>query len=205
MELILIRHALPVRHLAESGAADPGLSPEGFAQAEHLARWLATETISAVYSSPMRRAVETARPVAEALGLEPVLESSLSEWDRNAAEYVPVEELKRNNDPRWQALVRGEWEGDESPEEFSSRVRRSIDTIVESHPSATVAVVCHGGVINDYLAGILSLATNRFFYPNYTSINRILASQRGHRGILSINETPHLRGTGLPIGVFDVR
>ena len=40
-----------------------------------------------------------------------------------------------------------------------------------------------------------------FFYPNYTSIHRIAAARSGERSILTINETAHLRGTGLPIGI----
>ena len=43
-----------------------------------------------------------------------------------------------------------------------------------------------------------------FFYPNYTSINRIAAARGGERSIVTLNETSHLRGTGLPIGVFQV-
>lgn len=205
MQLILVRHALPVRHLVTEGAADPELSTDGRAQAEHLARWLADERIAAIYTSPMRRAVETSEPVARTLGIAPIVDARLSEWDRNASEYVPVEELKRTNDPRWQALVRGDWEGDETPAEFSARVRAAIEEIIGAHASSTVAVVCHGGVINDFLAGVLGLSTNRFFYPNYTSISRVMASRSGHRAVVSVNETAHLRGSGLPTGVFDER
>jgi len=41
-----------------------------------------------------------------------------------------------------------------------------------------------------------------FFYPNYTGINRVAAARTGQRQILSVNETAHLRGTGLPIGLY---
>jgi probable phosphoglycerate mutase len=41
-----------------------------------------------------------------------------------------------------------------------------------------------------------------FFYPNYTSIHRIAASRGGHRSIVTVNETAHLRGTGLPMGLL---
>ena len=41
-----------------------------------------------------------------------------------------------------------------------------------------------------------------FFYPNYTSIHRVAAARSGERSVLSLNETCHLRGTGLPIGLF---
>ena len=40
-----------------------------------------------------------------------------------------------------------------------------------------------------------------FFYPNYTSIHRIVASRRGHREVVTLNETAHLRGSGLPMGL----
>jgi probable phosphoglycerate mutase len=49
---------------------------------------------------------------------------------------------------------------------------------------------------------VLGLAGNQFFYPNYTSIHRVAASSKGHRSILSVNESGHLRGTGLPVGLF---
>ena len=41
-----------------------------------------------------------------------------------------------------------------------------------------------------------------FFYPNYTSINRVAASRGGDRTIVTVNETSHLRHTGLPMGIF---
>ena len=64
-------------------------------------------------------------------------------------------------------------------------------------------MVCHGGVINIYLAAVLGPRSVRpgFFYPNYTSIHRVMAASTGQRSILTINETSHLRSTGLPIGL----
>ena len=63
--------------------------------------------------------------------------------------------------------------------------------------------MCHGGVINGYLCHVLGLTDPRgFFYPNYTSINRVAAARSGARSIVTINETSHLRGTGLPMGLF---
>jgi probable phosphoglycerate mutase len=63
--------------------------------------------------------------------------------------------------------------------------------------------VCHGGVINAYLTHILGIEDpSGFFYPNYTSIHRVAAARSGERSVLTINETAHLRGTGLPIGLF---
>lgn len=56
MELLLIRHALPVRREVAQGAADPELSEAGHAHAAHLAEYLASEEIRALYSSPLQRA-----------------------------------------------------------------------------------------------------------------------------------------------------
>jgi probable phosphoglycerate mutase len=203
MELLLIRHALPVRRELVVGAADPELSPAGRAQAHHLAEYLAAERLDAVYCSPLRRAVETGIPVAARQGVEPIVVDDVAEWDRMSPEYVPVEELKAAADQRWRDLVDGVWTSDEGPDVFRDRVLAAIERLVGAHSGGRIAVVCHGGVINTYLAAVLGLDPARpgFFYPNYTSIHRVMAAGTGQRSILTINETSHLRGTGLPIGL----
>src|SRR3954451_12544238 len=71
MELLLIRHALPIRIEGEEGtAADPELADLGHEQARALADYLAGEHIDRLYVSPLRRAVQTAEPVSKQLGLE---------------------------------------------------------------------------------------------------------------------------------------
>jgi probable phosphoglycerate mutase len=204
MELLLIRHAIPVRREVEVGPADPDLSEAGWQQARLLAEYLAAEQIDAVYSSPMRRAVQTATPLSEATGLTPRLEDDVAEYDRHSNEYIPVEELKATNDPRWKEMLDGGWNvAEETEQEFVDRVFRGIESIIDANQSAKVAVVCHGGVINAYIARILGLGNQRgFFYPNYTSIHRIAAARSGERSVVTINETSHLRGTGLPMGLF---
>ena len=96
------------------------------------------------------------------------------------------------------------WAGNDPRDEFDERVRTSIDRIIGDHAGDTVAVVCHGGVINLVLADVLGIAAEGpgFFYPNYTSIHRVAASRSGIRSIVTINETSHLRDTGLPMGLF---
>jgi probable phosphoglycerate mutase len=204
MELMLIRHALPVRRELEQGIADPELSEAGVAQARLLAAYLASETIDALYSSPLLRARQTAAPIAVANGLDTVIVDDVAEWDRTSSEYVPIEELKAAGDPRWRAMVNGEFDmSDETPETFRSRVVRAIDGIIDRHPGGRVAVTCHGGVVNAYLAHVLGLPVSTgFFYPNYTSIHRVAASRSGHRSIMTVNETVHLRHSGLPIGIL---
>jgi probable phosphoglycerate mutase len=204
VELILIRHALPVRRELLEGAADPELSEAGTLQAGLLADYLAGETIHAVYASPLQRAIETARPLSERLLLPVTIADGIAEYDRHSSEYVPIEELKATNDPRWQQMLDDDWDDrDETRIEFADRVYATIEAIVAAHPGEKVAVVCHGGVINAYLARVLAAPDSAgFFYPNYTSIHRVAAARSGQRQILTINETAHLRGTGLPIGLY---
>jgi len=204
MELLLIRHALPVRREVVEGPADPELSDKGWRQARLLADYLSVEAVHAIYASPLQRAVQTATPLAERFHLPVRLEDGIAEYDRHANAYIPVEELKAANDPRWQQLLNNEWpETDETLDEFAQRVFDSIEGIIANHRGENVAVVCHGGVINAYLARVLGRNdSTSFFYPNYTGINRVAAARTGKRQILSVNETAHLRGTGLPIGLY---
>ena len=199
-----MRHALPVRREVADGPADPGLSEAGRAQSERLAAYLSSERIDALYSSPMRRAVQTAMPIGDAHHLSVEIDDDVAEWDRHSNEYIPVEELKRANDPRWQQLIDGiRPDGAPSAAEFQAVVVAALERLISSHSSQRVAVVCHGGVINAYLAHVLGIGpATEFFYPNYTSIHRVAAARTGERSILSVNETAQLRGTGLPIGMY---
>ena len=204
MEVLLIRHAIPIRRELESGIANPELAAEGLKQADLMAQYLASEKLHAIYASPMQRAQQTAQPLADLQGLAITTVDGVAEYDKNSNQYVPVEELKANNDPRWQEMLRGEWTStDETEEEFINRTVSSIEEIITNHASQRVAIVCHGGVINAYICHVLGLKNQRgFFYPNYTSIHRIAAAGSGERSIVTLNETSHLRGTGLPMGLF---
>ncbi len=189
MELLLIRHGLPVRvdEGTVDGPADPDLSERGLAQAAALADWLVGEAIDALWVSPMRRAAQTAAPLVQRLGLPVVIDEDIAEYDRDAASYIPIEELKAANDPRWREVP-------EQPEHFQAVVVAAVERIVAAHPRQRVAVVCHGGVINAYAAHVLGIADPLFFLPQYTSINRVFAASTGQRSVASLNETAHVRG-----------
>jgi probable phosphoglycerate mutase len=195
VELILVRHGLPVRIDDAGGPADPELSDEGRAQAVRLADWLRRDAIDAVYVSPMRRAIQTAEPLADALGVDPVVDDELAEFDRETHFYVPIEELKAAGDERYMKIMRGELDGEVDPQTFREVVAVAVERIIEAHPGNTVAIVCHGGVINAWASHVLGLPDPLFFEPFYTSVNRFLASSRGHRSVVSLNDLGHLHGT----------
>ena len=191
MDLLLIRHALPVRIDEGEGPADPELSDEGWRQAGALAAWLADDGIDVMVASPLRRAQETAAPLASLLELDVAIVDGLAEFDRDAPWYIPIEELKAADDPRWHAMIKGEWDLD--PARFQRDVVAAVDGIIEAHPGQTVAAVCHGGTINAYLSALLGLEQLMFFFPEYTSVSRVRASRSGSKSLVSVNETGHLR------------
>jgi probable phosphoglycerate mutase len=198
MEIVWIRHGEPERIAPGTGvAADPQLTAAGRAQARRLADWLAFERIDAVLMSPLRRAVETAEPIAAALGLPAETFEGIVEYDRESDHYIPTEELRATKDDRWTAMVEGRWDefGAELPEIFRARVDEAVNAIVERFPGQRVAAVCHGGVINVALGSVLGVERPLWFEPGYTSMSRMLASRGGVKSVASLNELAHLTAT----------
>ena len=199
MELLLIRHAEPVRigPGTATGPADPHLTERGREQAERLAAWLAAEPVDAVLSSPLQRSRETAEGCGRGLGLDVEVVDGLMEYDAQSDFYIPVEELRETRDHHWTAMIEGRWDelGGEPPEQFRARIVPCVDAIIERFPGGTVAAVCHGGVINVYLAALLGLDRHLWFHPEYTSISRVAAARTGERSVVTMNETAHLVAT----------
>ena len=178
MELLFIRHALPLRVEGFEGPADPELSEAGHHQARYLAEYLSFERIHSIYASPLRRAVQTAEPVAAKQSIEVTISEGIAEYDREASEYIPIEQLKAEGLPGWQDVLKGEVHSavGVDPVEFRAGVVEAVEQIINAHPGEKVAAVCHGGVINAYMTHILGIPDpSGFFYPNYTSIHRVAA------------------------------
>ena len=93
MQVLLIRHALPLRSEHGEGS-DPDLSEEGLAQIARLPEALARFPISRVVSSPQRRAIQTAEPVAAARELPVEIDDRFAEYDRDLPLYIPVEQIR---------------------------------------------------------------------------------------------------------------
>lgn len=193
MELILIRHGLPEKIVNEDGQpADPPLSEEGLLQADKAAAWMDQEKIDRIYSSPMQRAFETARPLAAHKNLEIEVRDGVAEYDQHADQYIPVEQLKQVDYDRWLKLMKGQMDEVDFPQ-FVERVTTTLEEIVEENRGKRVAVTCHGGVINVWAAHVIGFAPRMFFNPNYTSINRFMCASSGERSVITLNEHYHLK------------
>ena len=200
MELVLVRHAEPVRVEGGDRPADPHLTARGYAQADCLAAWLAEEPVDHLVTSPLVRAVETGAPIAAALGLEPDVVAGVAEWDAGNHEYIPVEELKRLQDERWFAMIEGRWAqaGGIDPVAYRNQVVDAVEGVIERFPAQRVVVVCHGGAINAYLGHVAGIDRPLWFEPAYASISRVAASRNGVRSVVSVNETGHVRSLAVP-------
>ncbi|MCH2170125.1 histidine phosphatase family protein [Myxococcota bacterium] len=193
MQILLVRHGLPIRVDGQPGQpADPELSAKGWEQARRLSRWLRSEPIDTIVSSPLRRAVQTAGPLADALGLEIQIENGVTELDHDAESYVPLEEVKRDDPERWRALAAGELYAEADLPTFQATVVATIERLIQGHPGGRIAVFCHGGVINAWACHVLGLPMSLFLNAAYTSVNRFLAASSGERSIASLNEAAHI-------------
>jgi broad specificity phosphatase PhoE len=189
VQLLLVRHALPLRSEVGQGS-DPDLSAEGIEQAERLPDALKRFPITRLVSSPQRRAVQTGRPVSDALGLPIEIDERLAEYDRDLPHYTPIEEASKED---LQRLVDGHLPGAVDEDAFIARVTAGIDDIVAAAGhDETVAVFSHGGVINALVHTILKTERLLCVQVDYAGVTRVLKSRRGGLGIASINGTEHV-------------
>jgi broad specificity phosphatase PhoE len=143
------------------GHADPPLNELGRRQSEELAETLAGEGIARVYSSPLRRAFETAEIVARRLGIDVEPVEALREIDVGSWSGLTREEVAERFPEAWARWLDGHrgfgYEDGETYEELSARVVPAMRKLAARHPRAVVLVVTHGGpsrVVQAHAAGI---------------------------------------------------
>jgi broad specificity phosphatase PhoE len=192
MQLLLVRHALPLRSDPGQGS-DPDLSEEGRAQIARLPEALARYPISRVVSSPQRRAIQTAEPVAAVHDLAVEIDDRFAEYDRDLPVYIPVEQIRDENPQEWARMAQGHLPSSVDEDAFRGRVRAAVDDIVTAAaPDETVAVFSHGGVINVVLHEILGTARLLSFPIDYASVTRLLFSRSGQATVAAVNGTEHV-------------
>lgn len=192
MQILLVRHALPNRSDHGQGS-DPELSGPGLEQAGRLPAALARFPLARLISSPQRRAVQTAGPVAEARGLAVEIDDRLAEYDRDKSAYVPIEQLRTERPEDWARMAAGHLPGGVDEDAFRQRIAAAVADIVDAaDPEDTVAVFSHGGVINVLLHEILGTKRLLSFPIDYVSVTRLLYSRAGQATVASTNVTEHV-------------
>ncbi|MCW2686424.1 MAG: phosphoglycerate mutase [Mycobacterium sp.] len=192
MQLLLVRHALPLRSEHGQGS-DPDLAEGGLEQAARLPEAMARFPITRAVSSPQRRAIQTAEPVAKAQGLTIEIDDRLAEYDRDMAVYVPIEQIRAENPEEWARMAEGNLPSGVDEDAFRGRVRDAVaDLAAASGHDNTVAVFSHGGVISVLLHEILGTRRLLSFPIDYASVTRLLYARSGQATVASVNGTEHV-------------
>ena len=168
-----------------------GLSEQGRREAVALAEHLRREQLTAIYASPLARTLETARPIAEAAGLEPMIEDDLLEIDFGEWTGRSFESLQ--DDPIWRlwntrrAVARPP--GGECASEVQARLQRWLDRARALHPGERIAAVTHSDVIKALAASVLGFSLDRHDRLEVSpgSISVLAAGDWGLK-LLSLNE-----------------
>ena len=146
VELIMVRHALPERkefggrhrRPVAHGRRPPSGRTAGCVSEQRADRRRVHEP---VWPEPDRRRRRSSRR----WGLTATVVDDVAEFDRHSSEYIPIEQLKAEGDPRFHDLTSDAWAGNDPRDEFQQRVTTAIDGLIEAHPatrspsSATVA------------------------------------------------------------------
>jgi broad specificity phosphatase PhoE len=167
------------------------LSEKGREQARRIAARLSGERITTLQSSPQTRAQETARPIAERLGLPVEITSAIDELDAGAWTGQPFATL--DQDPLWTLwnARRGSARPPqgESMRELQERAMTHVCSTAMAAPEACVAVVSHAEVIRAIVMNVLNLPLDEFYRVDVApgSISTV-AIHEGNAAIVSLDQ-----------------
>lgn len=158
--IVLVRHGETDwnRERRFQGHADTPLNAAGRAQARDVAHLLSGERFSAVYTSPLRRASETAMIVGRSLGLEPRELEALREIDVGDWQGLTVDEVQARFPERLDAASRSGWPNGETHEELGARVLPALLDLARAHSGRRILGVTHAGPIRAALAAATGLS-----------------------------------------------
>ena len=199
MKLILIRHGETVWNKENrcQGFSDIELSETGRKQANLLALSLKDEKVDAIYSSPLKRAYDTACAIAEYHQIEVEVDEGLKEMNQGDLEGLTLAELVANHKnllERWlRTPASVKMPHGESLAEVQRRAWSAIQRIVRSHLDEGVVVVSHNLAISAVLCKVINLDLNHFrrLRQDLGARNTIEFKKR-RRMLISMNETWHL-------------
>jgi probable phosphoglycerate mutase len=185
--LCVVRHgetAWNAEHRVQ-GQLDVPLNAIGLAQAAAAAKVLSQEKFDAIYSSDLSRARQTARPTANLLSLEVLLEKDLRERHYGIFERLTYAEVKTRFPEDYARFEAREpdyaFQTGESLKDFSVRSIAVISKIAKEHEGQSVLVFTHGGVLDKlyrFVTGLPLSAHREFGIPN-AGLNRVELTPTG--------------------------
>lgn len=198
--IIAVRHGETAWNVDSriQGQLDIQLNDTGRWQARCVGRALVSEQLSAIYSSDLGRAHETARAIGEAAGIPVIAHTGLRERRFGMFEGKTFDEIQQNwpeDALHWKRRI-PEWQppdGGESLLQLRERVQRTVGDMAARHSGQQIAVVAHGGVLD----ALYRIATGQevnsprtWQLPN-GAINRLLWTPEGFT-LVGWSDTQHL-------------
>jgi broad specificity phosphatase PhoE len=168
--LYLVRHGQTdsnVRRILH-GSTDVPLDAKGIRQAHLIAERLSNEVVAdALVSSPLDRALTTARIIGDRIGLKPQTNPGLSEMDFGAMEGMALESIAEDYPEIARRLFDFDdfdltWPKGESRRQFHTRVFATFQALLAEYASHSVVVVAHGGVIGSLIAQVEGVSPNNW-------------------------------------------
>lgn len=200
--LYLLRHGATKANLEQpyrlqGRHANPSLAEIGVRQAKLTAAALAGVRFSHVYSSPLRRALQTARIIAKPHGvrvhtLAGLIECDIGRWERLTWEEILARDtaaLERfEKDP-----ARFGYPGGENFQQVAERVGRALNALLVKHAGESILVVGHHVVNRVYLAGLLGLPAARAKRVKLDNCGiSVVIRDGGDTRVATLNATLHL-------------
>jgi probable phosphoglycerate mutase len=204
-------HVIIIRHGQSQGNAegrfgghtDTPLSARGHKQAAATAKALASEEFSAIYSSDLPRAIETATPLAKLTGAPLITTDALRERSVGVMEGLTFEEAAERHPEQYQALLRRDFDhvllGGESYRQTLDRASRKLDEAIEQHKGGRIALFAHTGTICILILHIMGALDAPELKPVWIAtancgISRFDLRDDGFVRVLALNDTRHLAG-----------
>ncbi len=178
------------------GHADIPLNETGQQQAEALCHRLKSWPIDTIYTSDLQRCVQTAVPLATALGLEPIKTQLWRERDVGDFSGMTGEQAREQYPEIWAKAVRGMIDppNGEPFADVQARAWRAFESVVEAHSEGMVAVITHGGFLHALLAQVMGIDPGiygRFSMRGNTGLSIVEVNDRGPV-VTRLNDTSHL-------------
>lgn len=202
MRLFLVRHGETEsnRRGLALGRDDVPLNERGRWQAERVGRALTHEPLAAVYSSPLRRALDTARAAAAPHGLKVRIEEQLIEMDVGELDGLTFAEVRKRYPGLLEKWVSGpgptqHMPGGECLVDVQERAWSAVDDLAAHHGEEAVAVVTHNFVILSLLARALGIELAQFRRLRHSVGAISVLDLRPNRiTVVRLNDTCHLEG-----------
>ncbi len=202
-------HVLLIRHGQSEGNAErrfgghtaTPLSPRGRKQAQATAQALKDDQLTAIYSSDLARAVETAQPLARLTGLPIDTTEAFRERSVGVMEGLTFEDAAQRHPEEYAALLRRDFEhvlsGGESYRQLLDRARNKLDEVIEQHKGGRIAVFSHTGTICIMALHLMGALDAPELKPVWISsancgITRFELRADGFVRVLAVNDTRHL-------------